>query len=58
VTHFTDDEIAERRRQFLILEERGLVMRHPLEDGSAYLTFPKGEDHPDIVAFVAAGREQ
>jgi hypothetical protein len=51
---FTHAEIAERYRQFLILEERGFVERHTLEDGSAVLSFPRGEDHPEIVAFNAA----
>ena len=46
-------EIKERRRQFAVLEARGLVVRHQLEDGTAGLTFPFGEEHPAIVAFAA-----
>ena len=46
-------EIKERRRLFAVLEERGLVETHTLDNGCRFISYPKGEDHPAIVAFIA-----
>jgi hypothetical protein len=48
-----DDERDRRLRWFRALEERGLVVRRELPDGSALLYFPQ-PDHPDVLAFRAA----
>jgi hypothetical protein len=48
-----DDERERRLRWFRALEERDLVVRRELPDGSAELYFPQ-PDHPDVLAFRSA----
>jgi hypothetical protein len=48
-----NDEYEHRLRELRALEERGLMVRRELPDGSAELYFPK-PDHPDVLAFRAA----
>jgi hypothetical protein len=48
-----DGEREHRLRWFRALEERGLVVRRELPDGSAELYFPQ-PNHPDVRAFCAA----
>ena len=47
-----DDERERRLRWFRALEERGLVVRRELPDGSAELYFPQ-PNHPDVLSFRA-----
>jgi hypothetical protein len=48
-----NDERERRLRELRALEERGLMVRRELPDGSAELYFPQ-PDHPDVLAFHAA----
>lgn len=43
----------ERMMQFLILEDAGLIKRHPRPDGSAGISWPAGS-YPALLAFTNA----